>query len=213
MVWMIKLCLRLTLLYQWLSQLVYLKVNGVEVYFSWLASLSSHSSVANLGNGNLDGNERRRQAQRTSIPRVLRHASVNMIPTHFLRHFTPSCWFDVICVDVAISRLSPSLEARRSQVADRWSQIGDLALGRLIKTVLLAILFWHARSLRFMHYAYHLTVSLACDCDADHYIYEPMHLAVCHYLVGILLRWAWPTATATACRGRRRVARVVVGGD
>lgn len=125
MVWMIKLCLRLTLLYQWLSQLVYLKVNGVEVYFSWLASLSSHSSVASLGNGNLVGNERRRQAQRTSIPRVLRHASVNMIPTHFLRHFTPSCWFDVICVDVAISRLSPSLEARRSQFADRKSQIAD----------------------------------------------------------------------------------------
>lgn len=163
---MIKLCLRLTLLYQWLSQLVYLKVNGVEVYFSWLASLSS--SVVSLGNGNLVGNERRRQARRTSIPRVLRHASVNMFPTHFLRHFTPSCWFDVICVDVAISRLSPSLEARRSQfadhksqIADRRSQIGDLALGRLIKTVLLAILFWHARSLRFMHYAYHLTVSLA----------------------------------------------------
>lgn len=201
---MIKLCLRLTLLYQWLSQLVYLKVNGVEVHFSWLASLSS--SVVSLGNGNLVGNERRRQARRTSIPRVLRHASVNMFPTHFLRHFTPSCWFDVICVDVAILRLSPSLEARRSQFADHKSQIADRrSCSWPTYQNCFACDFILTRA-KFTIHALRLSLNgLACDCDADHYIYEPMHLAVCHYLVGILLRWAWPTATATTCRGRRRV--------
>lgn len=100
---------------------------------------------------------------------------------------------------------SSPITSRRSQIVDRrscsWPTYQKCFAWDFILT-----------RAKFTIHALRLSLN-GFDCDADHYIYEPMHLAVCHYLVGILLRWAWPTATATACRWRRRVAWVGVVGD